>query len=179
MGTVEIGDVAPDFRLPGIQMSDGFMQRSTYQLSAHRGSPIVLVFYPYDASKVCTAQLCEYQDQFDGFEALGAQVWAISLQDLNSHERFARERSLSFPLLADSRHGVASAYGSTLLGDRVVRRSIFIIDGGGIVRWVHRPTTGFFGYRKADELRAKLLELFPEPAGGAFDLAPPTAAAAG
>lgn len=176
MRAIQVGDVAPDFSLPGIRMRDGVMEHRDYRLSAHRGAPIVLAFYPLDASKVCTEQLCEYQREFDGFEALGTQVWAISLQDLESHEKFARQRGLSFPLLADQRGGAATAFGATMLGDLIIRRSIIIIDGEGIVRWVHRPVTGFFGYRHADELRAKILELFPEPAGDTFRIAPPVAA---
>jgi peroxiredoxin Q/BCP len=173
MGTVEIGDVAPDFRLPGLQITNGLAERRDFQLSDHRGAPIVLAFYPLDASAICTKQLCEYEDEFGGFEALGAQVWAISLQDLNSHERFARAKNLSFPLLADERHGVASVYGATMMNDLLIRRSVFIIDGQGILRWKYISTLGF-GYKAAEELRSKILEIFASPTGERFALpAPP------
>lgn len=169
---MEIGDVAPDFRLPGLRVVGEFVERAPYRLSEHRGSPLVLAFYPYDASAVCTRQLCEYQDEFDGFEALGADIWAISLQDLNSHESFARNKNLSFPLLADTRHGVADDYGVTMLDGRMIKRSVFILDGDGVVRWKHVSALGF-SYRGAQELKAKLLELFPAPAGATFDLPAP------
>ncbi|MEO8263392.1 MAG: peroxiredoxin [Pseudolysinimonas sp.] len=172
MGTVDIGDVAPDFDLPGLRVFGEFVERMEYRLSANRGRPLVLVFYPYDASPTCTKQLCEYEDEFDGFEALGAELWAISMQDLNSHEAFARNKHLSFALLADSRHGVAEQYGVTMLDGRAIRRSVFILDGDGIVRWKHVAMLGL-GYRGAQELREKLLELFPAPVGGTFDLPAP------
>src|ERR1700712_5155080 len=112
---VEVGDVAPDFVLPGMRLVDGRVEHSEYRLSEHRGAPIVLAFYPLDGSKVCTEQLCSYQDQFAGFDALGAQIWGISLQGVESHEEFARNEGLTFPLLGDRRDGVAAAYG-TMLG---------------------------------------------------------------
>jgi peroxiredoxin Q/BCP len=176
MGAIEVGAVAPDFRLPGLRVVDGFVERSEYRLSQHRGSPIVLAFYPLDASATCTRQLCEYEDEFDGFGALGADVWAISMQDLNSHEAFARNKSLSFPLLSDSRDGVASAYGVTMLGGVAIRRSVFIIDGEGVLRWKHVAAVGL-NYRRAREIREKLLELFPAPTGGTYALPAPVGAA--
>lgn len=168
---IEIGDVAPDFQLPGLRVFGEFVERAPYRLSEHRGKPLVLAFYPLDASPTCTKQLCEYEDEFEGFEALGADIWAISLQDLNSHESFARDKSLSFPLLADTA-GVADLYGATMLGGRAIRRSVFILDGDGILRWKHVAMLGL-GYRGAEEIRGKLLELFPVPAGAAFDLPAP------
>ncbi|MEO8095468.1 MAG: redoxin domain-containing protein [Pseudolysinimonas sp.] len=175
MGTVNIGDEAPDFRLPGLRITNGFAERRYYQLSERRGAPIVLAFYPFDASPVCTTQLCEYEEEFGGFEALGAEVWAISLQNLNSHEKFARNRSLSFPLLADFQHGVAAAYGTTFMNDMLIRRSVFIIDAYDIVRWKHIATTGFMGHRSAGELRSKILEIFASPLGERFALPAPDA----
>jgi peroxiredoxin Q/BCP len=177
MGTVNIGDVAPDFRLPGMRLVDGVVQRRDFQLSGHRGAPVVLAFYPLDASAICTKQLCEYQDEFDGFEALGAEVWAISMQDVASHERFARSKELSFPLLADERHGVADAYGATMMNGLLIRRSVFIIDQTGILRWKYVAPLGFFGYRGAEELRQKILEIFASPTGERFALPAPDATA--
>ena len=173
MGTVEIGQPAPDFRLPGLQIRDGMAERRYFQLSERLGSPVVLAFYPFDSSPGCTTQLCEYEEEFAGFEALGADVWAISLQNLNSHEKFARNRSLSFPLLADFQHGVAAAFGATFMNDMLIRRAVFIIDGEGILRWKHVATTGLLGHRSAEELRQKILEIFASPAGRQFNLPAP------
>lgn len=172
MTGTEIGDTAPDFTLPGIRIVDGVAQRSEFRLSAQRGAPLVLAFYPLDASKVCTEQLCSYQDQLKGFEDLGAQVWGISMQGVASHEGFAREQGITFPLLADT-EGVARVYGVTLAG-LAVRRSVFIIDADGVIRWKHVAMLGLT-YRSAEQIREELRRLFPEPVVGQtrYNLAPP------
>jgi peroxiredoxin Q/BCP len=170
MGALEIGDVAPDFTLPGMRMVDGRFEHAEYSLSARRGAPVVLAFYPLDQSKVCTEQMCSYQDDFAGFEELGAEVWGISLQGVESHEAFARKNGLTFPLLADHRDGVGRAYGVAL--GSILRRSVFIIDGDGIIRWKHVAMIGFT-YRRATEIKDQILRLFPAPSGNAFAFAPP------
>lgn len=172
MGAVDVGDLAPDFVLPGIQVVDGEARRRPFRLSEERGHPMVLAFYPLDQSKVCTEQMCSYQDNFAGFDALGAQVWAISVQGIESHEEFARKQGLTFPMLADSRDGVARTYGVSTLGGLLTRRSIFIIDGAGYVRWKHVAMVGLT-FRKADEIREQILRLFPAPSGGSFSLPSP------
>ncbi len=180
VGRVTVGQAAPDFELPAIRVIDGQVHHFDLRLSEHRGRPLVLAFYPFDGTVTCTKQLCEYQAEFDGFESLGADVWAISLQDIESHVGFALAKNLSFPLLSDSRgDGVAATYGATMFGELVVRRSVFIIDAEGVLRWKYIANLGFFGYRAAAELRAKLLELFPVPSGESFTLAPPVDALVG
>ena len=170
MGALEVGEVAPDFTLPGMRLVDGQIEHSEYRLSDHRGAPIVLAFYPLDGSKVCTAQLCSYQDQFAGFDSLGAQIWGISLQGVESHEEFARKNGLTFPLLADRRDGVARDFGVSL--GPTLRRSVFIIDADNVIRWRHVALLGFT-YRRATEIKEQILRLFPAPSGNAFAFAPP------
>jgi peroxiredoxin Q/BCP len=170
MGTLDVGHRAPDFSMPGIRMVDGRFEHSEYSLESRRGRPVVLAFYPLDQSKVCTEQMCSYQDDFAGFEELGAEVWGISLQGVESHEDFARKNGLTFPLLADHRDGVGKAYGVALGG--MLRRSVFIIDGDGIIRWKHVAMIGFT-YRRAAEIKDQILRLFPAPSGNAFAFAPP------
>ena len=123
---------APDFSLPGI--ADG--ERRTFTLSEARGSSVVLAFYPGDNTPVCTRQLCSYQDGLGSLTALDAQVWGISSQDVDSHEQFAVKRGLSFPLLADTDREVQKLYGvAGPLGH--TKRSIFVIDPAGVLRWSH------------------------------------------
>jgi len=168
----EIGDLAPDFALPGIRIQDGVAVHSEYRLSAARGRPIVLAFYPLDASKVCTEQLCSYQDQLAGFENLGAEVWGVSLQGVASHEEFAREQGLTFPLL-EADVATAKSYG-VMLGSLAIRRSVFIIDAEGVIRWKHVAMLGLT-YRSAEQIREELRRLFPEPEAGQtrYALPPP------
>jgi peroxiredoxin Q/BCP len=132
--TPETGQVPPDFTLPGIELVDDEVIRSPYALSEQRGKPIVLAFYPGDNTAVCTRQLCSYTSGLENFTGFGATVWAISPQGLASHESFARKYHLAFPLLADEGLKVARQYGITL-GGAGVRRSVFVIDAGGVLRW--------------------------------------------
>jgi len=139
--TPETGQIPPDFTLPGIELADGEAVQREYTLSQHRGKPIVLAFYPGDNTAVCTRQLCSYTSGLESFTGFGAAVWAISPQGLASHERFARKYDLAFPLLADDGMAVSRQYGIAL-GGAGLRRSVFVIDASGIVRWKHVTLVG-------------------------------------
>lgn len=134
--------MAPDFTLPGVVLVDGEAKTHHFTLSERRGHPVVLAFYPADNSPGCTAQLCSYQDELATFRNLGAEIWGISRQNSKSHERFARSKSLGFPLLADEKGDVVNAYGVGMMG-MGTRRSIFIVDAEGRVAWRHVSLVGF------------------------------------
>ena len=137
------GDRAPDFALPG---TGGL----TYRLSDHAGEPVVVVFYPADHSPVCTLQLRSYSEDLNAFEALGATVLCLSPQDVESHEEFARANDLRVPLLADLGSVVGEAY--NILGPLgFYRRSVFVIDPGGIIRFVRRSLSSLT-YIPAEQL---------------------------
>jgi peroxiredoxin Q/BCP len=141
--SLKVGDSAPDFTLPGTGSH-------SYRLSDYRGQKVVIVFYPGDATPVCTKQLNEYNDGLEQFVGLGAQVLAISSQGLESKEDFTAKNGFGFPLLADVDKSVAKAYG--ILGPLgFPRRSVFIVDSAGIVRYVHRALAGVT-YRPLSEL---------------------------
>jgi peroxiredoxin Q/BCP len=141
--TVAVGDKAPDFTLAGTG------DRS-YSLSDYAGHPVVLVFYPGDDTPVCTKQLNSYNDDLSAFADAGAQVLAISPQDVASHERFAAKFGFGFPLLADTDKAVAGRYG-TLGPLGFPRRSVFVVDGDGVVRYAHRALAGLT-FRSTDAL---------------------------
>ena len=155
--TPDVGTSAPDFTLPGVLVSGGTAQRGDYTLSAQRGKPVVLAFYPGDNTAVCTKQLCSYTSGLDGFTGLGATVWGISPQDVDSHEGFARKYDLGFPLLADTGLAVTRQYGISL-GRAGLRRSVFVIDGKGILRWKH-VTLASLTFPKAETITAQLAAL--------------------
>ncbi|QMU76552.1 peroxiredoxin [Streptacidiphilus sp. PB12-B1b] len=136
----ELGQPAPDFTLPSVQFVDGEAVRSDRTLSAERGHPVVLAFYPGDDTSVCTKQLCSYSSGLEAFTDLGATVWGISTQDIESHESFARKYSLRMPLLADTGREAVAAYGIGL--GSLVRRSVFIVDADGVLRWKHIAALG-------------------------------------
>ena len=148
--SVEIGQPAPDFTLPGVQ---GHEKRD-YTLSEFRGRKVVLAFYPGDNTPGCTRQMCSYRDNFDDFSGVEAVVLGISPQDVESHEKWIEKRNLPFPLLADTDLKVVKEYGvgAPVLG---VRRSVFLIDTAGIVRYKHVAIIGAT-FRKSSELAKEL-----------------------
>jgi peroxiredoxin Q/BCP len=137
--TVAVGAEAPDFSLPGI---DEHGEAATFTLSAYRGRPVVLVFYPGDDTPVCTRQLNAYTSDIDSFVAVDAQVLALSPQSVDSHVKFAGgQGGFGFPLLADEEKAVGGAYG--ILGPLgFYRRSVVVVDTEGKVTWVHRSIAG-------------------------------------
>jgi len=144
VAAVGVGDPAPDFSLPG---TGG----RTFSLSEYRGRPVVIVFYPGDNTPVCTKQLNSYTSDIGDFSEVNAQILALSPQDVESHEGFsAKQGGFAFPLLADTDKQVGKAYG--ILGPLgFYRRSAFVVDGEGIIRYAHRAVSGMT-YRSTDEL---------------------------
>ena len=145
----EVGKPAPSFTLDGTTGSP--QSRREYTLESYRGAPVVLVFYPGDSTPVCTRQLNAYTSEIDRFAAAGAQVLAISPQGLDSHDDFScKQGGFGFPLLADTDKAVGGAYG--ILGPLgFYRRSTFVVDGEGIVRYAHRAVAGLT-FRSTKEL---------------------------
>jgi thioredoxin-dependent peroxiredoxin len=126
----EIGRPAPDFSL---ESDSG----ETISLERLRGRPVVVYFYPKDDTPGCTRQACAIRDNWAEFGRLGATVIGVSPQSAESHRKFKQKYSLPFPLLADTDHVMAEAYGvwvekknygKTYMG---ISRSGFVIDAEG------------------------------------------------
>lgn len=149
--TAAIGVEAPAIELPGTDGTDA--GRRTYTLAELAGQPVVVVFYPGDNTPVCTRQLRSYTEGIEAFHDVGAQVLAISPQSVESHESFScRQGGFAFPLLADADKAVGAAWG--VLGPLgFYRRSAFVVDPQGIVRYAHRAVAGLT-FRPTDELVA-------------------------
>ena len=139
MAKLRVGDRAPEFELQGTGSR-------TYRLDDCRETGVILAFYPGDFTPVCTRQFCSYRDDGDRLEALGVPMMGISPQSVDSHERFAERHGLTVPLLSDPGKKVARAYGAVGPGG-FIRRSVFLIDGEGIVRYRH---VALFGLRYQD-----------------------------
>jgi thioredoxin-dependent peroxiredoxin len=134
---VEEGKAAPDFEL---QSDAG----ETIKLSALRGKPVVLYFYPKDDTPGCTAQACGIRDAYGEFQQAGAVVLGVSPDSEASHEKFKSKYGLPFTLLADPEHRVADEYevwvekkymGKTYMG---FERSTFVIGPDGNIEHVLR-----------------------------------------
>jgi peroxiredoxin Q/BCP len=146
---VAVGDVAPDFTLAG---TDGTPEgHRDLTLSELQGRPVVLVFYPGDDTPVCTRQLNAYSGDLAEFEGLDARILAISPQSIESHDSFsATQGGFGFPLLADVDKAVGRAYG--IIGPvGFYRRSVFVIDAEGVIRYLHRAVAGLW-FRSTAEL---------------------------
>jgi peroxiredoxin Q/BCP len=146
-----------DFTLPGGVLEGDTFVRRDYRLAEERGHPLVLAFYPGDNSAVCTKQMYSYSSGLEQFTALGAQVWGISPQDVDSHEGFAARNGLRFPLLADTDRAVARAFGIAAPGIGL-RRSVFLIAADGTLHWKHVSLLGA-RWKPVDALAAELATL--------------------
>ena len=143
MSTPKVGDQAPDFELPSTA--------GPQKLSAYRGQPVVIVFYPGDFTPVCTKQLCSYRDSFTDLEGTGAKVLAISGDSMESHERFKKEKNIPFPLLSDVEGTVAKAYG--VAGFLVAtKRCLIVVDKQGKITF-RKDEPLSLTYRKTDEIK--------------------------
>lgn len=130
---IEEGKPAPDFTLPD-------QHGNAVSLSAHRGKPVVLYFYPKDDTPGCTKEACAFRDARADYEAAGAVVLGVSPDAVASHKKFAEKYALPFTLLADPEKEAIQAYGvwkeKTLYGKTSmgVERTTVVIDGEGIIR---------------------------------------------
>lgn len=126
-----VGEPAPDFELVN-QFGE------PVRLSALRGQNVVLVFYPFAFSGICTGELCEIRDNLAVFEDARATVLAVSVDSKFSLRAYAEKEAYGFDLLADFwPHGaVASTYGVFDPESGMAKRGTFIIDAAGTIRYV-------------------------------------------
>jgi peroxiredoxin Q/BCP len=133
---IEEGDPAPDFEL---EADSG----DTVRLTDLRGRRVILFFYPKDDTSGCTKEACGFRDGLPDFESLDAAVLGVSPDGVTSHQRFRDKYDLNFPLLVDSDHAVAEAYGAwgqkKLYGREYegILRSTFVIDPEGRIERVY------------------------------------------
>lgn len=139
---LKINSKAPDFVLEDDQ-------GGRFRLSENNQEKILLVFYPGDNTPVCTKQLCDYRDGFEAFQGLGVRVVGISDDSVESHQKFRARHQLPFTLLSDPDLKVAARYDSKgMIG---MKRSVFLIDEAGMIRYQHIETVALFR-RKREEL---------------------------
>ena len=154
---VKVGDKAPDFTLPDTDMKP----RSLREFA---GKKIVLAFFVGAFTSVCTKEMCAFRDSMARLTDLEAQVIGISVNDPFSNKAFAEKNRLPFPVLSDYKREVIKTYGlefynfSGLSGYTVAKRSIFILDPQGIVRyeWVSEKPSVEPNY---EEIQRKLEEI--------------------
>ena len=133
--SVKTGDKAPDFTLP----TDG---GGSVSLSALRGKPVVVYFYPKDDTSGCTAEACGFRDSLPDYTGTGAVVIGISKDSVTSHDKFKKKHSLPFILASDTDGQVCEKYGAwvekSMYGRKYmgIERCTFLVDKDGVVRGV-------------------------------------------
>jgi thioredoxin-dependent peroxiredoxin len=104
---IKVGDPAPDFKATAVGGIYGGGQ--TVKLADFAGSTLVLYFYPKDGTPGCTAQACEMRDSWRELQSK-AELFGVSVDSTESHQKFIKKHGLPFPLLSDSKHEIAEAY---------------------------------------------------------------------
>jgi len=132
MSELKEGQKAPDFT--GTDQ-DG----KTVTLSQFTGKKVVLYFYPKDDTPGCTAEACDFRDNYQGLVAKGITVLGVSTDDEKSHQKFATKHNLPFTLLADTDKTIVEAYGvwgeKNMYGKKYmgINRTTFLINEEGVV----------------------------------------------
>ncbi len=130
MPAPQVGALAPDFELQAAG-------DRKIKLSDFRGDKnVVLAFYPFDWSPVCSLQLPGLQERLNEFRSLNTEVLGISVDSRHSHRAFAEHLGLEFPLLSDFEKKVTQAYGVLREGG-FAERALFVIDRRGVIRYAH------------------------------------------
>jgi peroxiredoxin len=113
-------------------------------LSELAGRPVVLVFYPADWSPICGDQLALYSELKPEFDKFGAQVIGISVDGIWSHLAFIKDRKYRLTLLSDfePKGATARTYGVYRDKEGVTERALFVVDGGGVIRWSYVSPVG-------------------------------------
>jgi len=128
MNALQEGDQAPPFM----------------ELTANKGSTVVLYFYPKDFTPGCTTEACDFRDRYDKITENEAVVIGVSPDSAESHEKFIAEHGLPYSLVTDGDHAIAQAYGvwkeKSMYGRKYmgIERSTFIISPDGRIRKIFR-----------------------------------------
>ena len=127
----DVGSKAPDFTLTN-------QERQPVTLSALRGRPVVLAFFPAAFSSVCQKELCTFRDGMNELNRANAQVFGISVDTFFSLKAFHDQQKLTFPLLSDFNKQVIRDYGvfnEDMIGLKgIAKRAVFVLDKDGVVR---------------------------------------------
>jgi peroxiredoxin len=132
---IEVGRTVPDFQLPD-------QDRVIRSLKDFSGKKAVLAFFPGAFTGVCTREMCKFRDSAQPFLDFGAQIVGISVNDPFTNKAFAEANGLRFPILSDYTRETIRSYGvfhedfAGLKGYTAAKRSVFILDGAGTVRYM-------------------------------------------
>jgi peroxiredoxin Q/BCP len=135
MSQLIAGDIAPKF-------TANDQNGQSVSLADFKGKTVVLYFYPKDDTPGCTAEACDFRDNYQSLLAKGYQVIGVSTDDEKSHKKFVTKHNLPFPLIADVDQKIVEAYGvwgeKNMYGKKFMGtiRKTFIIDADGVIAHV-------------------------------------------
>jgi mycoredoxin-dependent peroxiredoxin len=135
--SLSVGDLAPEFSLPD-------QDKQIVSLGELRGAPVLLVFYPFAFSGLCTGELCQLRDELADYTDAGVKVLAISTDPVFSLRAFREKEGFDFPLLSDFwPHGTtAQAYGAFNEKAGMALRATFLVDAEGKVAFAEVNGSG-------------------------------------
>jgi peroxiredoxin Q/BCP len=116
-----IGSQAPDFTLPSTS-------EKLFRLSDFLGKPLILFFYPKDFTKGCTAEVCEFRDQFTEFRDMEVPVFGVSRDDIATHNKFKKAHQLPFDLLSDADGKVCRSFDALIPVLKIPKRITYLLD---------------------------------------------------
>jgi peroxiredoxin len=130
--SIQVGSPAPQFTLFN-------SEKQEISLSQFSGKNVVILFYPQAFTSVCTVELCSMRDNLKDYEALNAEVLAISVDSVFTLDNWKTQQGYNFHMLSDFNKEVSTAYDSIYetfaFGMKgVSKRSAFVVDGAGIIR---------------------------------------------
>jgi peroxiredoxin len=147
-----VGSVAPDFTL-------GSTSGQQVTLSSFRGkSAVLLAFFPLAFTSTCTAELCEFSDDYDDFTKSGVLVLPISVDSVPTLKEFKAKHHMKTELLSDFRREAGQAYGVMWQDAFFTNRAYFLIDRSGVIQWEHVEATPS-GKRDNAEILAEIAKL--------------------
>ena len=135
--SLSVGDTAPEFSLPDLD-------KQVVSLADLRGAPVLLVFYPFAFSGLCTGELCQLRDELDTYTDAGVTVLAISTDPVFSLKAFREKEGFEFRLLSDFWPHGATAQASGAFNDKagMALRATFLVDAEGTVAFAEANSPG-------------------------------------
>ncbi len=135
--TLSVGDVAPDFSLPD-------QDKQVVSLAGLRGKPVLVVFYPFAFSGLCTGELCQLRDELADYTGAGVEVLAVSTDPVFTLKAWKDAQGFEFSLLSDFwPHGAtAQAYGAFNEKAGMALRATFLVDADGTIAFAEVNSPG-------------------------------------